>query len=205
MIYYQCSTGMMSRCLPDGFVTNEEEPLHSQFASCPLSFEVLRCVCEENRLFTSCHAMIGSQKQYRRRSTLSVSNALSSARRQSDGDLGMAAKWSLRRESNSAFRKTTSFSKDPAFLSSKEENAEMIPPEMKRSSSTREGIATLGSEAKWSSSVSTIHLTMQDRRQNQSFYNKQGLSNLFSIVPSSKSHLVELRELLFDGRVFGTR
>ena len=196
---------MMSRCLPDGFVTNEEEPLHSQFASRPLSFEGLRCVCEGNRLFTSCHAVIGSQKQNRRRSTLSASNTLSSARLQSDGDLGMAAKWSSRRESNAAFRKATSFSKDLAFLPSKEENAETIPPEMKRSASTREGIAALGSEAKWSSSVATIHLTMQDRRQNQSFYNKQGLSNLFSIVPSSKSHLVELRELLFDGRVFGTR
>lgn len=193
MVYYQGTTGVISRLLPDGYVTTEGEPLAPDFPASDLSFDSLDRICRANYLISSCRVVAESQKLFRRRSTLSGAPSFVSGRRQSDGETGNWARSVGRRDSNASSLHQSVESRE----SEPREAAEFAPPEMKRSSSMRGGATTHDERPLLARLASTMHVGTLDRRQNQSFY-KAGLGQLFTVA-SSSGYLAELKEMLFDG------
>ena len=191
-VYYQGTTGVISRLLPDGYVTTEGEPLAPDFPASDLSFDSLDRICRANYLISSCRVVAESQKLFRRRSTLSGAPSFVSGRRQSDGETGNWARSVGRRDSNASSLHQSVESRE----SEPREAAEFAPPEMKRSSSMRGGATTHDERPLLARLASTMHVGTLDRRQNQSFY-KAGLGQLFTVA-SSSGYLAELKEMLFE-------
>ena len=178
---------MISRLLPDGYVTMEDEPLAPERPSSELSFESLERICRANAVLSSCRVVADSQKLFRRRGTLTGAPSFLSGRRQSDGETAAWSRSGGRRESSASSMHQSVESRE----SEAKEPAEFAPPEMKRSGSQREErpvLTRLGS---------SMMMGGLDRRQNQSFY-KVGLSSLFTVA-TSNGYLAELREMLFEG------
>ena len=177
---------MISRLLPDGYVTTAEEPLAPDFAASEPSFESLERICRANYLISSCRVVAESQKLYRRRSTVSGSQSFVSGRRQSDGETGNWARSVGRRDSNASSLLQSVESRESEARDSAEP-----APEMKRAGSLPEERPLLGRLA------STLHVGALDRRQNQSFY-KTGVGQLFAGATTG-GRLGELKEMLFEG------
>lgn len=193
---------MISRLLPDGYVTTEGEPLAPDFPVSDLSFDSLDRICRANHLISSCRVVAESQKLFRRRSTLSGAPSFVSGRRQSDGETGNWTRSVGRRDSNASSLHQSVESRE----SEPREAMEFVPPEMKRNSSLsredragagRGGATTHEERPMLTRLTSTLHVGALDRRQNQSFY-KAGLGQLFTVA-SSSGHLAELKEMLFEG------